>query len=189
MRIILASASPRRKELLEMLGVELYRIEPAKGPEALPAETDPAEIVRYLALQKAEEIFQRYPDALVLGADTIVWLDGRILGKPKDEEEAETMLHSLSGRCHEVYTGVALLDRRGALCAAEQSRVTFRKLGDREIRNYIRSGEPMDKAGAYGAQGKAALFVERIEGDFFNVMGLPICLLGQMLAEKGVYIL
>ena len=128
-------------------------------------------------------------DTLIIAADTIVWLDGDILGKPHSEEQAFSMLKRLSGRAHEVYTGVTVLDGVGEICEAERSVVHFRQLADEEIRRYIATGEPMDKAGAYGAQGKGALFVRAIEGDFFNVMGLPLCRLGQMLAEKGVPIL
>ena len=148
------------------------------------------ETVKALSRAKAEEVAALVdPDALVIAADTIVWLDGEILGKPHSEEQAFSMLRHLSGRDHEVYTGVTVLDGEGELCEAERSVVHFRKLSDEEIRHYIATGEPMDKAGAYGAQGKGALFVRAIEGDFFNVMGLPVCRLGQMLAKKGVPIL
>ena len=129
------------------------------------------------------------PEDLVIGADTIVWVDGRPFGKPHDTEEAAAMLRRLSGDVHEVFTGVSLLRDGRCVSRCERSLVRFRPLDEEEIARYVADGEPMDKAGAYGAQGKGALFVERIEGDFFNVMGLPLCLLGKMLKEQGVNIL
>lgn len=188
--IVLASASPRRSELMHMLGFSDVIIHPAEGEEHPPRGATPEETVKALSRAKAEEVAALVdPDALVIAADTIVWLDGEILGKPHSREQAFSMLRKLSGRDHEVYTGVTVLDKEGELCEAERSVVRFRKLSDEEIRRYIATGEPMDKAGAYGAQGKGALFVRAIEGDFFNVMGLPVCRLGQMLAKKGVPIL
>ena len=188
--IVLASASPRRSELMHMLGFPDVIIHPAEGEEHPPSGASPEETVKALSRAKAEEVAALVdPDALVIAADTIVWLDGEILGKPHSREQAFSMLRRLSGRDHEVYTGVTVLDKEGELCEAERSVVHFRKLSDEEIRRYIATGEPMDKAGAYGAQGKGALFVRAIEGDFFNVMGLPVCRLGQMLAKKGVPIL
>ena len=128
-------------------------------------------------------------DEVILAADTIVWHQGRIYGKPHSQEEAYAMLHSLSGRTHEVYTGVTVLHNGTELTEHECTYVTFRSLSDEEIHGYIATGEPMDKAGAYGAQGIGALFVKRIEGDFFNVMGLPVCRLGEMLKRTGVKLL
>ena len=125
----------------------------------------------------------------MIAADTMVWLDNKPFGKPKDEEDAFRILRTLSDRFHEVFTGVSVIDPGGELCESVRTAVFFRKLSDEEIRKYITCGEPMDKAGAYGAQGKGALFVKEIQGDFFNVMGLPICRLGEMLAKKGVSIL
>ena len=188
--IVLASASPRRRELMHMLGFSDLIVHPAVGEEHPLKGAAPEETVISLSLAKAKEVSSAFGrDALIVAADTIVWLDGEILGKPHSEQEAFEMLRRLSGRKHEVYTGVTLLDQTGALCESECSRVWFRTLSDDEILRYIATGEPMDKAGAYGAQGKGALFVQAIEGDFFNVMGLPICRLGQMLAKKGVPIL
>ena len=189
-KIVLASASPRRLELLHMLGFSELTVCPAQGEEKPPVDASPEEIVKALSLQKAAEVFSRQgDDALVIAADTIVWLDGKLLGKPHSEEEAFAMLRRLSGKSHEVYTGVSVIDAKGTLCETERSTVHFRVISDEEIRRYIATGEPMDKAGAYGAQGKGALFVRMIEGDFFNVMGLPLCLLGQMLLKKGVTVL
>lgn len=190
MRIVLASASPRRKELMEMLGIRDLVIIPAKGEETAPDGLEPGELVKVLSVQKAREVAALCgKDDIVIGADTIVWADNRVFGKPKDEQEAERMLRCLSGNSHQVYTGVTVIRGETELSRAEMSRVCFRELCDEEIRAYIKTGEPMDKAGAYGAQGKAALFVRGIEGDFFNVMGLPLCCLGEMLKMQGVVIL
>ncbi|MGM9615760.1 MAG: Maf family protein [Oscillospiraceae bacterium] len=188
MNLILASASPRRRELLGIFG-KPFVIDPASGPENPPAGASPEETVRALAAAKAQETAARHPGDLVIGADTIVELDGMILGKPADRDDAFHMLRALSGREHRVFTGVALACGDELRCEAEMTRVFFRELSDREIWAYIDSGEPMDKAGAYGYQGLAGLFVERIEGDFFNVVGLPLCRLGRMLEAIGVTLL
>ncbi len=186
-KLILASSSPRRRELMHMLGFTEIEIFPAQGEEKPLHDAAPENIVKALSLAKAREVAEKMADdALIIAADTIVWADGKMLGKPHSEDEAFSMLKSLSGHAHEVYTGICLMDADGPLCEAERSVVHFRKLSDDEIRSYIATGEPMDKAGAYGAQGKGALFVRSIEGDFFNVMGLPLCRLGEMLAKKGV---
>lgn len=179
MEIVLASSSPRRSELLRMLGLE-FTVRPSDAEESIPDGLGPADAVMHLARTK-----NNVSGDVVISADTIVYYDGRILGKPKDAEEAAEMLRELSGRTHEVYTGICV----NGNCGYEMTRVTFREISDREIHDYIMTGEPLDKAGAYGAQGKGALFVEKIEGDFFNVMGLPLCRLGIMLNSLGVEIL
>lgn len=190
MSVVLASGSPRRKELLEMLGVKNMKIIPAKGEEKAPANALPGEIAAALAAQKGREVAQLCgDDDIIISADTIVWHNNRVYGKPHSEEEAKAMLESLSGCTHEVYTGVCVISGERELVEYEVSRVTFRQLGEKEILAYIADGEPMDKAGAYGAQGKGALFVEKIDGDFFNVMGLPLCRLGLMLKKQGVDLL
>ncbi len=190
MSVILASASPRRKELLEMLGVRDLRIVPAVGEEKAEAGLRPDELVKALASHKAREVAAKCAsDDIVIAADTIVWHDGRVYGKPHSEAEAAAMLRALSGDMHEVYTGVSVIRNGKELLAAERSAVRFRALSDGEIAAYIATGEPMDKAGAYGIQGKASLFAEGIEGDFFNVMGLPLCRLGLMLKAQGVELL
>ena len=190
MSIILASASPRRKELLEMLGVGDLRIIPAKGEEKAADGLSPEELVKALAARKAREVAAKCAgDDVIVAADTIVRVNGQIFGKPRSETEAAEMLRALSGRAHEVYTGVAVIRNERETLAAERSAVYFRALSEREIAAYIATGEPMDKAGAYGIQGKASLFVEGIEGDFFNVMGLPLCRLGIILREQGVELL
>ena len=190
MSIILASGSPRRKELMEMLGVKDLKIIPAQGEEKAAGDLPPAELVMALASHKAHEVAARCgAEDVVLAADTIVWFHDRVYGKPHSEAEAADMLRALSGQTHEVYTGVSVIRGGRELLRAERSAVRFRTLSQAEIAAYIATGEPMDKAGAYGAQGKAALFVEGIEGDFFNVMGLPLCTLGNMLKEQGVELL
>ena len=187
MGIILASGSPRRRELMEMLGVKDLRVVPAAGEEVSIQGEAPAQMVFRLSRAKAQEVAQGCaPDDIIIAADTIVWVDDRVFGKPKSREEAILMLKTLSGRGHTVYTGVTVL--RGDVCDTEVERteVFFRRLDDSEIEAYVDSGEPMDKAGAYGAQGLASLFVQGLDGDFFNVMGLPLCRLGRMLKKQGV---
>ena len=190
MSVILASGSPRRKELMEMLGIEDMKIIPAKGEERPPEGAGPEELVLALAEAKAREVaaFCKEEDVIV-AADTIVWVDGRVFGKPHSEAEARAMLRTLSGRSHQVYTGVCVMKGAETEQAFERSHVHFRPLSEEEIGAYVATGEPMDKAGAYGAQGLGALFVQGIEGDFFNVMGLPLCTLGQMLKKQGVVVL
>ena len=190
-QIILASGSPRRRELMEMLCHGALRVIPAVGEERADPSLPPDELVRALSRQKAGEVAALYAgrEDVVIGADTVVALDGAILGKPKDAEDARRMLRALSGRDHSVYTGVTVIRGGEMRCHAEHTLVRFRPLADDEIERYIATGEPMDKAGAYGAQGYASLFVERLEGDFFNVMGLPLCALGKLLKQLGVNLL
>lgn len=187
MKAVLASGSPRRREILEMLGVDELIIIPAKGEEHAPENAGPGEIVEALAVAKAGEVAAQVSgDTPVIAADTIVWFGGRVFGKPHCSEEAVSMLSELSGNWHEVYTGVCVIRGTVTVTSHEVTRVHFRDMSENEIRAYVATGEPMDKAGAYGAQGRGAVFVDRIEGDFFNVMGLPVCRLGQMLKEQGV---
>ena len=188
MDLILASGSPRRRELLGHFGVS-FSVIPAVGPETPPPGASAGETTAALARAKAEEIERTHPGSVVIGADTVVEIDGEILGKPHDERDAARMLRALSGRSHSVYTGVAVAKDGHTESRWEQTKVFFRPLTDREIEAYIATGEPMDKAGAYGYQGLASLFVEKIEGDYFNVIGLPLCLLGRMLAKLGVPLL
>jgi septum formation protein len=186
MRLVLASASPRRRELMKMLGFTDFLVLPADTDETLPGMA-PDDSVRYLALQKARKTAETCGAGdLIVAADTLVWFRGEALGKPADETQARAMLRRLSGAGHAVYTGVAVrLDDR-EMTFAEKTRVFFREMSEEEIRAYVGTGEPMDKAGAYGAQGLGAAFIERIEGDFFNVMGLPLCRLVTMLRRFGV---
>ena len=188
MSIVLASASPRRRELLEMMGLE-FEIVPAKDEldaEGLP----PAEAVAKIALGKAMSVAKlRAENDLVIAADTLVCLDGELLGKPKDEAEAFAMLKKLSGNEHQVYTGVAVSQGDKSVSCAEMTKVRFCRMSVEDIKNYIATFEPMDKAGAYGIQGKGAVFIEGIEGDYFNVMGLPLHRLSLMLKEFGFSLL
>ena len=175
---------------MEMLGVTGLVIRPAVREERADPSLPPPALVMALAAAKAREAAaEAEGDDVVIAADTIVVFGGRVYGKPHSPAEAAEMLRTLSGRTHEVYTGVCVVRDGAELCRADRSEVTFRTLSEGEIERYIATGEPMDKAGAYGAQGKAALFVERIDGDFFNVMGLPLCMLGEMLKEQGVELL
>ena len=190
MSIVLASGSPRRKELLEMLGVKELKIIPARGEESAPDALGPGELVMALAAQKGREVKELCSaEDVIIAADTIVWHEGSVYGKPRDEEDAVRMLQSLSGCSHEVYTGVCVIRGEKELLRYNMSKVRFRPMDEDEIRAYVATKEPMDKAGAYGAQGKGAIFVEGIDGDFFNVMGLPLCTLGEMLKMQGVRVL
>ena len=190
--IILASASPRRRELLQRMGLS-FRVQADPTDETADAAAAPWELVQQLAEKKARKVAaQQNGPALVIGADTVVVLDGRVLGKPHDAAEAAEMLNALSGRTHSVFTGYFVLDTADGKHTGgyEKTDVTFRPLTQEEIEAYLRTGEPMDKAGAYGIQEYGALFVERIAGDYFNVVGLPVCKLGQILtAEFGVSLL
>ncbi len=190
MGIVLASASPRRRELLTMLGVKDFRIIPAVGEEIAEEGLSPSETVCALSRAKAEEVSSQCSDHdVIIAADTIVALDGDILGKPSDKDDAFRMLSRLSGREHSVYTGVTVMRGDRVISESERTIVRFREMTEREIKAYIVTEEPMDKAGSYGAQGIGSLFIEGIEGDFFNVMGLPLCRLSKMLEKLGVYLL
>ena len=187
MSIVLASASPRRRELMQMLGVQDLKIIPAVGEEKAPDAHSPAELVKALAAHKAREVaLQAGPEDIIIAADTIVWHRGCVFGKPHSEAEAADMLRALSGESHAVYTGVAVLRGDTLLSECERSAVHFRPLTEREISAYIATGEPMDKAGAYGIQGRGAMLVEGIRGDYFTVVGLPVCALAQALKRYGI---
>jgi septum formation protein len=187
MSIILASQSPRRRELLQQMGFTDFSIRPAVGEETIDPALTPAQLVEALSRQKALEVSAcAAPGHLVIAADTVVAADGRVLGKPRSRVEAIEMLSALSGRSHTVYTGVTLCRDGVVLTEHEATAVQFRPLTAQEIADYVHTGEPMDKAGAYGIQGYGALLVERIQGDYFNVVGLPVCRLGRMLAQFGV---
>ena len=181
MEVILASQSPRRKELMGLFHIP-FTVRVSQADETMDTGLSPAEAVAIVSRRKAEAI-ARQNDDLVIAADTIVVLGNEILGKPKDAADASRMLHLLSGRDHQVMTGMTLLRGDKCLVCTEITDIHFRTLSDREIDAYIRTGEPMDKAGAYGIQGGAALFAQRLEGDYYNVMGLPVCRLGQLLRE------
>ena len=186
--IVLASASPRRRELLERVGLKDFTVRPAQGEEHCPPGLGPRESVEALSRAKAEKV-PAAPEELVIAADTMVFLGDRHLGKPRDEAEALEMLTALQGRRHSVCTGVTVRQGKRLLTESEESLVYFRPASREELLRYIASGEPMDKAGAYGIQGLGALLVERLEGDFFNVMGLPLLRLSRMLSAFGVTLL
>lgn len=183
--IILASASPRRKKLLSTAGLD-FTVKVADVEEIIPENASPDEVVKSLALQKAQAVAKNNPDSIVIGSDTVVALDGIILGKPKDAEDAVKMLKALSGRSHTVYTGVALINGEKIKNFCEATEVEFYPLTEDEIRSYVATGEPMDKAGAYGIQGKGCVLVRKIDGDYFNVVGLPVSKVCRELRDFNV---
>jgi nucleoside triphosphate pyrophosphatase len=184
-RVILASASPRRRELLALVGIP-HVVEPADIDESYRDGEEAAEHAERLAREKAETIASRNPDAIVIAADTIVVIEGLVLGKPRDEADAERMLRMLAGQTHVVLTGVAVARGERMRSGIESVRVTFRPLTRARIRAYIATREPMDKAGAYGIQGYGATLIERIDGDYFAVMGLALARMTDLLGELGV---
>ena len=171
-RLILASASPRRSELLKNAGIE-FEIIPSNADE-VSFDGEPEKTVETNALLKAREVFSRNSDCIVLGADTVVCLGGRILGKPRDKDDARNMIRALSGTTHTVLTGIALVDESGEKSGVSVTEVTFRTLSDGEIEEYISTDEPYDKAGGYGIQERAGAFVESVNGSIDNVIGLPV---------------
>lgn len=183
--LILASASPRRRELLALLDVP-FEVVPSAFEEPSPERhPEPESLARELALAKAREVAARRPGRRVLGADTVVWLADRLFGKPADEAEAAAMLRALAGRTHRVTTGLALVGPAGEQTAHATTEVAFRALTDAEIAAYVATGEPFDKAGGYGIQGRGALLVEGIRGDYPNVVGLPLVPLSALLRGAG----
>lgn len=189
-KIILASNSPRRRELLGQMGLKDFEVAAPNVDESVEGGLSPAGMVEELSLRKARAAAEKAgPSDLIIAADTVVALDGAVLGKPRDEADAFAMLSALSGREHCVYTGVTVLRGDRADTGHEETAVAFRELAPAEIRGYIATGEPMDKAGAYGIQGVGALLVRGIRGDYCNVVGLPVFRLGRMLAQFGVNLL
>ena len=186
--LILASQSPRRRELLAMLGLD-FTIVTADIDETMNPDLSVAEAVAEVCERKAAAVGAAYPDDLIIAADTIVVVDDRVLGKPHSEDEAREMLRSLSGRSHTVMTAYCLWQNGQADTHVEQTHLRFKPLSDAEIDAYIATGSPMDKAGAYGIQDQAAIFVEGLEGDYYNVMGLPVCALVKGLRKRGVAVL
>lgn len=187
MKIVLASKSPRRKWLLERLGITDFEIRPSYKEEKIDPTLTPAQQVEEISRQKAEVVAaQSDPDDLIIAGDTLVVLDGQELGKPHSPEEAVEMLRGLSGQVHTVYTGFTV--RRGDVVLTEHeiTAVRFRPLSEDDIAAYMATGEPMDKAGAYGIQGIGAVLIEAVRGDYYNVMGLPLCHLSRVLAKFGV---
>jgi septum formation protein len=184
-RVVLASASPRRRELLNLIGIA-HEVRPANIDETMRPREAPRRYAERLAREKASAVATRDPDLITIGADTVVVINRKVLGKPADANDAARMLRMLSGREHTVITAVAVSRGRKLRSAVEEVRVKFRRLRDDEIDDYIAMGEPMDKAGAYGIQGYGATIVERIEGDYFAVMGLPLVRLVGLMRDVGV---
>ena len=187
--LILASKSPRRQELLARLGLS-FAVMTADIDETMDPAIPLTEEIKRVSRAKAEAVRARVsPDDIIISADTVVCIDGKRLGKPRDEADAADMLRMLSGRSHEVVSGVCVLRGEEAAVEAVTTAIHFRPLSDGEISAYIASGEPMDKAGAYGIQSLASIFVDKLDGDYYNVMGLPLCTLAQMLWQFGINIL
>jgi len=184
-RVVLASASPRRRQLLDLIGI-VHEVRPANIDESMRGREAPRRHVERLAREKATTIATRDPDLITIGADTVVVINRKVLGKPRDKTEAAHMLSQLSGREHTVITAVAVARGKKLRSAIEEVKVRFRRLREDEIEAYIATGEPMDKAGAYGIQGYGATIVECIEGDYFAVMGLPLTRLTMLLRDLGV---
>ncbi|MBA3890562.1 MAG: septum formation inhibitor Maf [Gemmatimonadaceae bacterium] len=184
-RVILASASPRRRELMTLIGIP-HEVRPADIDESYLAGESPHAHAERLAREKALAIAATEPEAVTIGSDTIVVIGGKVLGKPRDRDHARSMLRQLSGRTHEVMTGVAVSREGRTVSGVETVRVAFRKLTDPEIDAYIDTGEPMDKAGAYGIQGFGATIVSKVNGDYFAVMGLPLNRLARQLETVGL---
>ncbi|MGG1677579.1 Maf family protein [Neobacillus sp. NRS-1170] len=182
--LILASSSPRRKELLETLQLT-FAISSSEVDESFDPSLSPEEVVMELAERKAQVIFKENPESFVIGSDTIVVADNRILGKPADEAEAISMLQSLSGRKHEVFTGVSIMSPTSSTRFYEKTEVWFWELTDEEVRSYVKSGEPLDKAGAYGIQQLGSMLVKKIHGDYFAVVGLPVARTVRELQQLG----
>ena len=189
-KIILGSGSPRRKQLLQQIGLDFVSL-PANIQEDLSALASPQELAQAIAFQKAQDVSKSLEQGIVIAADTVVVFEGTVMGKPVNRDEAYLMLSRLNGNCHEVITGLCVLDVRDNIpdLAAELTRVFFRPLSPEEINNYLNSGEWGDKAGAYAIQGLGALLVDHIEGCYFNVVGLPLNRLNMMLRKQGVDLL
>lgn len=186
-KIVLASASPRRREILENIGLQ-FKVAVCDADESRVDKSIPVNLyVQELAILKAGEAAKLdVGDALIISADTVVYSDGEIMGKPKDSAHAEEMLRALSGKTHSVFTGICVMRKRDmfSVCASVETKVVFKPLTESEILGYVSTGEPMDKAGAYGIQGKGSLLVEKIDGDYFNVVGLPVSKLCEILKEE-----
>lgn len=182
--LVLASASPRRADVLRQLGV-VFNVRPARVDERYLPDESPAEHVERLAREKAQAVSARHPEALVVGGDTVVVDGDRVLGKPTDEEEALAMLRSLAGRSHAVLSGVALAGAHGVVSGVSATEVVFRPVDEAFLSSYVATGEPLDKAGAYGIQGGGAALVAEIRGDYYTVVGLPVPLFLDLLERAG----
>jgi septum formation protein len=189
-KIILASASPRRKQLLEQIGLQ-FEVEPSNYHEDVASGDDSHEIAQRTALEKAKDVASKHKDVLVIAADTFIVFGDQRLGKPHTESEARKMLKRLNGKSHSVITGFSIIDteKNKTVSRSTETKVYIRKLAPSEIDSYVRSKEPLDKAGAYAIQGQGAAIVEKIEGDYFNVVGLPLSMLAEALKEFGIFVL
>jgi len=193
--IVLASSSARRRELLQALGLD-FVVFPSSADELIDESVTPADYVRILAERKAQDVVSAYgklhnEEFLVIGADTIVVLNEKVLGKPTDPDDAARMLRELQGKVHDVYTGICIIDGKTGLLKSDycHTKVRMKELSEEKIQRYVATGEPLDKAGAYGIQGKGALLIKGIEGDYFSVVGLPLGLTSDLLEEFGVQLL
>ncbi len=188
--IILASASPRRKVLLEKIGL-IFEVEPSNYEEDMPLRLEPHEFARKISLEKAKIVASKHKNSIVIAADTFIVFGGQILGKPHTEKNAREMLEAISGKHHSVITGFSIIDtdKNKTLSKSIETKVYIRKLSLAEIDAYVESGEPLDKAGAYAIQGLGSVFVEKIDGDYYNVVGFPLSALTEALKEFGVNIL
>jgi len=189
-KIILVSASPRRKDILRITGLN-FTVCTSDYEEDLTLSLKPRELARFLSRKKAEAVAHKYKNAITIAADTFIVFKNRLLGKPHTGKEAEKMLRMLNGKAHSVITGFTIMDTGSnkILSRSVETKVYFKKLGREEISAYVRSKEPLDKAGAYAIQGLGAVFIDKIDGDFFNVMGLPLSALTESLKKFGVYVL
>ena len=183
--IILASGSKAKLEILQRTGL-VFRVEESSFDESNPPSQDPIEVVKYLALGKARLVAKGNPDAVVIGADTIIYHQNRIIGKPQSETEARTMLKSYCGQAHRIYTGIAVVHGDKELCDVSTVDVTFRNLGDDEINNYVSTGEPFGKAGSYAYQDRGAVLIKKMEGDYHAAQGMPVFKLCTLLKQIGV---
>lgn len=188
--IILASASPRRRKLLALTGLK-FRIDPSDYREDMKSDLEPHKLARFLSLEKAKAVAVKYKDAIIIAADTFIVFKSRLLGKPHTPKEARRILRMLNGKKHSVITGFTILDTmsRKRLSRSVETKVYFKKLTEEEIDAYVRSGEPLDKAGAYAIQGLGSFIVRKIEGDYFNVIGIPLSALADGLKKFGIRIL
>ena len=189
-RIILASSSPRRKELLRLLGLN-FEVDPGNYEERMDLNVPPRTLARFLSRKKADAVAAKYRDAIVIAADTFILFRGRLMGKPHTEQEASRMLEALNGKTHSVITGFTVIDTTTGkrVSKSVETKVSFKRLAAAEIESYVKTGEPLDKAGAYAIQGLGSVIVRKIDGDYFNVIGLPLSSFADALKKFGVPLL
>lgn len=185
--IILASGSPRRRELLLQAGLK-FEVEPSSYKEEMGLDMEPEDLAKYLSQKKAIEVAKKHKDSIIIGADTFIVFEGELIGKPKTKEEAKEMLKKLSGKAHSVITGFTIIDTglNKTVSDFAETKLFFRDISDEEINSYVETGEPLDKAGAYAIQGLGGIFVQRIEGDYYNIVGLPLSKVVERLKDFGI---